>query len=533
MELGIPSVQRAVQLTGPDLLRLSEDKQVIPPGRHQLLARVEACSLCFSDLKLLKQFDQHVRKSAVRGGVSPRALEEMPNYAPGDKPTVPGHEAVIRIVAVGPAVSRYTPGERFLVQTDYRWLPTASSNAAFGYDFEGGLQEYVLLDERVIVAPDGASTLVPAPDDLSAATIALCEPWACVERAYAEEQRRAPRVGGRMLVVGERSVEPGRIAHLQDRPRETIFTTADALSGLEHDAFDDVVYFGASPETVERLFPRLSAGGLLTIVQCGGTFGRPVLCAVGRVHYGGIRMIGTTGDDPAVALASIPSTPELRADETINIIGAAGPMGTMHVIRCLSHGHPGVTVLAGDPNRERLAVLARLAEPLARASGVGLRLYDPSGEQVSSFSYVVVLAPVAALVTDAVSDAACGAIINIFAGIPAETTAPIDLDRYIEQRCYLVGTSGSTLADMKAVLARVVERELDTALSVAAVSGLDGAIDGIRAVEHNLFPGKIVVYPACKGLALTPLEELSSLPLDDGHWSKRAEDALLARFVES
>ena len=61
---------------------------------------------------------------------------------------------------------------------------------------------------------------------------------------------------------------------------------------------------------------------------------------------------------------------------------------------------------------------------------------------------------------------------------------------------------------MKQVLAKVVSRRLDTNLSVAAVSGLDGAIEGIRAVEKNLLPGKILVYPSCNGLKLTPLTEL-------------------------
>ena len=78
---------------------------------------------------------------------------------------------------------------------------------------------------------------------------------------------------------------------------------------------------------------------------------------------------------------------------------------------------------------------------------------------------------------------------------------------------------------MKAVLARVAAGRLDTNLSVAAVAGLDGAIDGIRAVEHNTVPGKIVVYPSCRGLPLTPIAEL-----DGGRWTKQAEDALLARF---
>ena len=91
-----------------------------------------------------------------------------------------------------------------------------------------------------------------------------------------------------------------------------------------------------------------------------------------------------------------------------------------------------------------------------------------------------------------------------------------------------MGTSGSTLDDMKLVLRKVVSRQLDTDLSVAAVSGLDGAIDGIRAVEKNLVPGKILVYPCCHGMKLTLLAELQGkLPLDNGQWNKQAEDALV------
>ena len=132
----------------------------------------------------------------------------MPNYVPGDKPTVPGHEAVVRIAKVGPGVERYKTGERFVVETDYRWLPTDNSNAAFGYNFEGGLQEYVLFDERVITSPEGDSMLIPAPEDLSASALALVEPWACVECAYAEVQRRTLKDGGRLLVVERRAGRP-------------------------------------------------------------------------------------------------------------------------------------------------------------------------------------------------------------------------------------------------------------------------------------------------------------------------------------
>jgi len=528
----IPQTQEAVQLVGPDQLRLNRSKPVFRPGPRQVLARVEVTGLCFSDLKLLKQFSGHARKSAVAGGVDAEALAQMPHYVPGEKPTVPGHETVIRIAQTGPGVTRYQVGERYLVQTDYRWAPTAGSNSAFGYNFEGALQEYVLLDERVITAPDGESMLIPVPEDFSAAALALCEPWACVENAYVEKQRRALKTDGKMLVAGESEVPPSQLANLFGRygqPADITWAVAEQVPQLEDASFDDVVYFGSRAETVARLFPKVGVRGLLNLVQCGGRFGRPVSSQIGRVHYGGIRLIGTTGSDPAAAMASIPATAEIRPGDQINIIGAAGPMGTMHVLRDLCQGVPGVAVFAGDLSDERLAMLQRLAAPAAQKNQLTFRPYNPAKEQpAGQFDYLVLMAPVPALVAQALAAAAPRAIVNIFAGIPGTVTAELDLDSYVAKQLYFIGTSGSTLEDMKLVLAKVVAGQLDTNLSVAAVAGLEGAIDGIRAVEKNLVPGKILVYPCCHGLKLTPLPELSGrLPLAGGVWNKQAEAALI------
>lgn len=531
----IPQTERAVQLVGPDRLELNSAKPVADPGPHQVLARVEAVGLCFSDLKLLKQFSQHSRKSDVLTGLDAQALAQMPNYVPGDAPTVPGHEAVIRVVKVGSGVERYKTGERFIVETDYRWLPTDKSNAAFGYNFEGGLQEYVLLDERVITSPDGESMLIPAPEDLSASALALVEPWACVENAYTESQRRTLKPGGRLLVVGDAPVDRALVDRCPGRAGGVVFVAGDAVAAQPDASFDDILYVGADAATAEKLFAKLAVGGLLAIVQGGRKFGRQVNTQVGRVHYGGIRVVGTAGADPAAAYAAIPASPEIRSGDKINIVGAAGPMGTMHVIRDLCQGAKAVTVFAGDLNDERLAGLETLAAPLAAKNGVTLHPYNPSKNPPSvAFDYIVLMAPVPALVAQAVVAAAPKAIVNVFAGIPADKTAAVDLDAYVDKQLYFVGTSGSELKDMQQVLAKVVARELDTNFSVAAVSGLEGAIDGIRAVEHNLLPGKILVYPSCRGLKLTALGDLGGQsPLAPGHWNLEAETALLKRFAQS
>ena len=529
------TTQRAVQLVGPDQLALNESKSIPSPGSNQVLCKVEVVGLCFSDLKLLKQFTGHARKSEVITGLDKGVLAEIASYVPGDKPTVPGHETVVRVIAAGSEVKHAKVGDRFLVQTDYRWLPTASSNAAFGYNFEGALQEYVLMDERVITSPDGESMLIPVPEDISASAIALVEPWACVEDSYVERQRQSIKRRGQMLVVADVKVKKREclqsLFRRYGKPGKVTWAKAADLAAVKDAGFDDVIYFGANAETVEKLFPKVAPAGLLNIVQCGAKFGKPVVSQVGRVHYGGIRVIGTTTNDPADAMNTIPSTAEIRAGETVNVIGAAGPMGMMHVIRDLSLGYHGVTVFAGDLNDERLAVLQRICEPVAKQNGATLRPYNPQkGQLAGQFSYIVIMAPVPALVTQSVETAAPRAIINIFAGIPADKSAAIDLDAYIAKQMYFIGTSGSVLDDMKAVLAKVVSRRLDTNLSVAAVSGLEGAIEGIRAVEKNLMPGKILVYPSCKGLKLTPLPELKNVPLANGQWTKKSEEALLASY---
>jgi len=540
----LPKTQYAVQLVGPDELILNKSKEVFRPGPHQILCRVEVVGLCFSDLKLLKQFSCHVRKSEIVSGIDPQVLEKIPSYVPGEAPTVPGHETVVIVEAVGPQVENFKPGQRYLVQTDYRWLRTASSNAAFGYNFEGALQEYVLMDERVITSPEGDSMLIPVWSELSASAVALAEPWACVEDAYVSKERTNLKKDGRMLVVADVDVSEDSFVKLFNRygrpehlDKFEIRNLKFEISDLPDAAYDDIIYFGSVPQTVETLFSKLASGGLLNIVLCGGKFGRDVETAVGRVHYGGIRIIGTRGCDPAESMEIIPESGEIRPGDKINVIGAGGPMGMMHVIRNICQGARGVSVFASDIDDHRLANLTKITAPLAEKNSVRYKPYNPTkSKDFEAFDYTVLMAPVPDLVAASVRSAAERGIINIFAGIPATVSAKVDLDAYIQKQLYFIGTSGSTLDDMKRMLKKVESGRLDTNVSVAAICGLDGAADGIRAVENRTIAGKIMVYPACHGLGLTPLEKLNEkMPevaknLRDGLWTKQAEQKLLEKY---
>lgn len=553
----LPETQYAVQLVGPDELVLNRSKKVPRPGPYQMLCRVEAVGLCFSDLKLLKQFSSHVRKGSIVSGINLDVLKEVPSYVPNEAATVPGHETVVRVEAVGAAVRLVKPGERFLVQTDYRWLRTATSNGAFGYNFEGALAEYVLMDERIITSPDGDSMLLPVSEGLSGSAVALAEPWACVEDAYVSTERTDIKKDGNMLVVVDMEVTkesfrdlfarygtPARITWVSKYPprldSDIAVERAANIEDLPDAGFDDIIYFGSTPDVVESLFAKVAGDGLLNIVLCGGKFGRNVVTMVGRIHYGGIRIIGTTSSDPAESMETIPETDEIRPGDKINVIGAGGPMGMMHVIRNICQGVEGVSVFASDVDDSRLAALTKVAAPLAQRNNLEYKPYNPTEEDIAEkFDYAALMAPVPALVAAAVHGAAERGLINIFAGIPATVTGEIDLDTYIAKRLYFIGTSGSTLDDMKRMLAKVESGRLDTNVSVAAISGLEGATEGIRAVEDRSIAGKIIVYPACRHLGLVRLEEMDEKMPDvarflcDGLWTASAERKLLETYKDS
>lgn len=544
----IPTTQTAVQLVGPGQLELNAAKPVDRPGHHQILGRVACVGLCFSDMKLLKQFDQHVRKSPVVAHLDATVLGQIPSYVPEGAPTVPGHEVVLEVLEVGAGVTTVEVGKRYLVQADWRDLRTAGSNGAFGYNFEGGLQQYVLLDERCTVAADGTSYLMPADDESrSVSATALVEPWACVEQAFIHHERTGLKAGGRLLVVQC----PGASLDLDlDLPSaEKLFLqvaedgtcpTPEGFTCLlpeqvAEQSIDDLVFAGTDADLLDRVLPWLANGGLALLLAGDGSFGRPVSCPVGRVHYGNVRLVGYPGTSLARCLSRIPETGEVRPGDRVHVVGAAGPMGSMATIRIVSMALDGVAVEASDMAEERLEVLRRKTTKLASDKGVDLHVYNPKEEAAGGApDYVMLMVPVGPLVAANVAAANPGAIINIFAGIPADVWQAIDLDAYCRKGCYFIGTSGSTMRDMEAVLAKVRAGDLDTNLSVGAVSGMTGAIAGLEAVRDGQIAGKILVYPELGDFPLTTLEDLvvrypSLGPLlDDGNWTKAAENELLA-----
>ncbi|MFO7532266.1 MAG: alcohol dehydrogenase catalytic domain-containing protein [Candidatus Limnocylindrales bacterium] len=556
----IPATQYAVQIVAPDTTVLNTAKPVPQLGPTQILCRIEATGICFSDTKLLHAFTAHPRKSEVLTFLTPQELSEIPSYVPGDKPTVPGHEACARVVAVGSEVKRHKVGDRALVQTDYRHMLTAGSNASFGYNFEGALQQYVLMDERVIIDPEtGERFLIPVSEEPSASAVGLLEPWACVERAYATEERGTLKAAGRLLVVTDpghpidgvdalmSAVAPASLTAVTDDEMQRVtldmlaaaadveVAHVDGLGSLAPGSFDDIIYFGSDADRVEQLQRLLGLRGVIDVVLGGERLGRPVEIDVGRVHYDLTRWVGTTGTSAADGYSWVPASGELRPGEKVGIIGAAGPMGFMHVVRALTSGVEGVAVTAVDIDAARLAHLASVAGPLAADRGLAFEWLDSRERQPDGgFTRVGCMVPVPAVAAGTVELAAQGAIIDFFAGFAIGTTVPLDLDAMLDRHIYILGTSGSMISDMKAVLGRLEAGTLDTNISVYAVSGMQGVADALEAVKARTSGGKIVIYPQLTQLGMVTLTEMGerypavAAALDEGRWTRAAEEALIA-----
>ncbi len=159
----IPGEMLAWQVFGRGLENVGRDGRPvrIPVPRPQfdeLLARVDAAGLCFSDIKILKLGNEHHRLSGR-------------NLA--DDPIILGHEASVTIVEVGEDLrDKFSVGDRFVIQADIYYQ---GKNLAFGYLLAGALEQYVLLGDEILRGDEGLY-MIPVRSETGYAETALAEP---------------------------------------------------------------------------------------------------------------------------------------------------------------------------------------------------------------------------------------------------------------------------------------------------------------------------------------------------------------------
>lgn len=565
----IPQTQRAWQVFGPGLENFGRNGQPVEipmyeVGPDQILARVDAAGLCFSDIKILNLGGDHPRLFG-------RDLAK--------DPIVMGHEASITLVKVGEKHrERYQVGQRYVVQADVYYKGV---NLAFGYMLPGALQQYTILGPEILEGDDG-SYLIPVKPDTGYSEAALAEPWACVVCAYRVQPRRSLKPHGTVWVVGTPGCErisysvgifayatalPGKV-YLTDVPGPVAAQVRGLCAGagiaveqtaplaeLDLDSFlgdagaDDIFILGnGSPDAVEQAARKLARHGLFNLVT-SQPLARKVSVDVGRVHYDGHFYQGSPTADVSQGYWS-GRGPELKAGGKAWMLGGAGPMGQMHVQLAIEmKGGPAV-IVASDIDQERLDTLPERFGAAAQARGkeliclnpkdLGPEAFDAKLREIApeGFDDVVVLVPAPALITQGAEYLAQDGWLNIFAGVARGTMAELDLSDVALRKVRYTGTSGSAIDDLRKTLSLTESHELSPNRSVGAIGGLEAAYEGLAGVKEARFTGKVIIYPQISGLPLTAIEDLPQrLPQvaaklgPDGAWTREAERALLEQFL--
>jgi threonine dehydrogenase-like Zn-dependent dehydrogenase len=520
------------------------------PTADQLLVRVDAVGLCFSDVKLIRLGGEHPKLYG-------RDLER--------EPTRLGHEAAVTVIEVGESLAgHFRPGERLAIQPD---IYIDGRSTAYGYTIPGGLIGFHNIGPEVLAADDGAY-VVEVDDRLGYAETALTEPWACVEAAYTQRRRLTPASGGRAWVVGRPGDERAyRLGGVLDGAREIVMTDLpDGLVGdirerAPHEAkleltdeanvegpFDDIILLGPrSAQVVSRGADALAIRGVLNLVADEPLDG-PVDLDIGRLHYHYTAFVGTSGLDVGAAYGEARNRAELLPGGSAVFIGAAGPMGQMHLERALRMPNGPARLIGVDLDPDRMAAAQVRLQPIADAHGRQLVLRVPGvDESLGSIvaaetggrgaDDVVVTAPSAAAVTDGAHLMAPDGMLVLFAGLPVGTRASLDLTPVFLHGAQYTGTSGSRIADQVRVVEKTLAGQLSPCRALAAVGGIEAARDGLQAMIDGRFAGKIVIFPQLRGLPLTSLKDLAAGDAalaatlgEGGTWTREAEAILFARY---
>ena len=527
------------------------------PTDDQILVRIDTVSICFSDVKILKQGGSHPKLYNRNLSVDPTRL---------------GHEVSLTIIKVGKNLAKdYKPGQRLAVQPD---IYQQGMSTAYGYTIPGGLVQYHCIG-REVLETDAGACLLPVDEGMGYAECALLEPWGCVVAAYTQRRRLDPKTGGTLWIIGQpddateftfsKGLDVPATIVLTDVPasiKKLVSATKakiieknsvsdyEALSKeLTEKGFDDIVMLNpTSAEVVGQAARFIARRGTLNIVGAKPLDGLTSV-DLGRLHYDYIAFVGNNGTDIATSYGEARNRCELRPGGATVFIGAGGPMGQMHVQRALELPDGPKIIIATEISDERLQTLIDMFSPLAEKQGRSLLIFNPNTSKRTFHEFVmqatngqgaddvVVSVPVALLLEEGDTVMKSDGMMVLFAGVPNGTMGKVNLSNVYLSNAQYTGTSGLTIHDQASVMERRIAGTLSPGRSVAAIGGMETAADAIQSVMDSKYPGKVVIFPQIHNLPLTSLKELqdrmpevASKLGEDLMWTNAAEEALIEKF---
>lgn len=240
------SAMRAYRFQGSaglDGLEL-HDEPVPSPQRGELLLRVTAVSLNYRDVAI--PLGRYVRDSK-----------------PG---LIPCSDAAAEVVAVGPGVTDYRPGDRVVSAFHSRWfggpLPATANSDSYGSGQDGWLTEYKVVSREAVL---------PIPQEMPdehAATL----PCAGVTAWNALNGPTPVRAGQTVLTLGTGGVSIFALQLAKILGGRVVATTSSAekAARLRELGADDVVNYRSDPEWGTQVRELTGGRGVDRVVEVGG-----------------------------------------------------------------------------------------------------------------------------------------------------------------------------------------------------------------------------------------------------------------------
>lgn len=313
------ATMRAAVLVAPGRFEL-RDVPRPQPGPGEVLIRIARTGICGTDMHIF------------RG-----------HYAAEHLPMIPGHEFTGHVAALGPGATGLGEGQPVVVDMNIGcqrcyWcrrneVLNCPGMRQIGITMDGAFAEYIAVPDRLVI---------PAPDHVPAAVLALTEPLACVVRAA----RKARVTFGQSAVV----IGAGPIGNLHVQLLRTIgaapIIAADVSADRVRMALEAGADIGvADPDALEAEVRKATAGrGADLVIE---SVGHPALYAraLGLIRKGGhLAAFGLTG-----AGETLPVDILRTILEENSIKGSVAGMGEdMHdALTLLTHGRIDTAAFTG------------------------------------------------------------------------------------------------------------------------------------------------------------------------------------------
>ena len=510
-------------------------KMNIPkPKENEMLVRVDAVAICASDIKMMKLGNRYPLFKS-------RDLKS--------NPAVLGHELSLTIIQPGNNLKdTWTAGIRVGIQPD---VYMNCIRYCVGVNVEGGFQQFMILDESVFHSDYGV-TIFPIDESMSFASVAQLEPHACVESAFRFWGRESFDKNHTLLIYIDPKVDEKYYIDLQIESKKIkVVGNTKWLEGIDKyemiddlDTIDDIedllIIGNADVNIVSSLIDRLSNISIMCWLSANKV-PQFIQMDIAKVHYSSIHFIGTN----ATHLSTVFQKSKrygYKKNGHLLIMGGAGAMGRIHTLRAILDSEGPQTIVVTARRKERLIVLYKDFELLAKKNhkkltilsleeeGWNEKLWDICNHK--GFDDVIISAPGAQPVKAAIPYIKKDGLFILFSGTSYGTYENMPLGDVINNNLTINASSGSKTEDEKVVMKKILTGMIDADRNVAAIAGIDNLKEAMHAVDNGDYTGKVIIYPQLENLALIDLKKIKDYNIEfyeyiqQHGWNKQAEDLL-------